>query len=189
MYQSVDENVTKRFARTLSYLSTRSNSSAAAAESLQSCPTLCNPIFANLSLTVTVYNMCVCISCSVISSSWRLHGLQPTKLLCPWNSPGKNMGVGCHSLLQGIFLTPVLNLGLLHCRQILYHLSLQGSLVYNTTIANKKRLYLIKSAAYKGLLRGTLYVFEQKQGYKFRRGKKMQSKLCCCFQGLYLMVV
>ena len=33
------------------------------------------------------------------------HGLEPTRLLCPWNSPGKNTGVGCHSFLQGIFLT------------------------------------------------------------------------------------
>ena len=49
--------------------------------------------------------------------------LQPTKLLYPWNSPGKNTGVGSHSLLQGIFLTQGLNLGLLHCRQILYCLS------------------------------------------------------------------
>ena len=35
----------------------------------------------------------------------RSHGLKPAKLLCPWNSPDKNTGVGCHSLLQGIFLT------------------------------------------------------------------------------------
>ena len=41
------------------------------------------------------------------------------------DSPGKSTGVGCHSLLQGIFLTQELNLGLLHCRQILYHLSYQ----------------------------------------------------------------
>ena len=40
-----------------------------------------------------------------------------------WNSPGKNTGVDCHSLLQRIFLTQGLNSGLLHCRQILYHLS------------------------------------------------------------------
>ena len=39
----------------------------------------------------------------------------------------KNNGVGCHFLLQGIFLTQGLNRGLLHCRQILYHLSPQGS--------------------------------------------------------------
>ena len=34
-----------------------------------------------------------------------LHGLLLARLLCPWNSPGKNTGVGIHSLLQGIFLT------------------------------------------------------------------------------------
>ena len=43
------------------------------------------------------------------------------------DSPGQNTGVGCHSLLQGIFPTQGLNLGLLPCRQILYHLSHQGS--------------------------------------------------------------
>ena len=48
-------------------------------------------------------------------------------LLCPWNSPGKNTGVGSHSLLHGIFLTPASNLGLLHGRWILYCLSHQGS--------------------------------------------------------------
>ena len=42
-------------------------------------------------------------------------------------SPSKNTGVGSHSLLQGIFLTQKLNLGLPHCRQILYCLSHQGS--------------------------------------------------------------
>ena len=39
----------------------------------------------------------------------------------------KNSGVDCHSLLQGIFLTQESNLHLLHCRQILYCLSHQGS--------------------------------------------------------------
>ena len=48
-------------------------------------------------------------------------------LLCPWDSPGKNTGVDCHSLLQGIFPTEGLNPGLLHCRQSLYHLSHQGT--------------------------------------------------------------
>ena len=45
----------------------------------------------------------------------------------PQASPGKNTGEDCHSLLQGIFCTWGLNLGLLHCRQILYRLSPQGS--------------------------------------------------------------
>ena len=48
-------------------------------------------------------------------------------LLCLWNSSGKNTGVGSHSLLQGLFPSQVSNLSLLHCRQILYHVSHQGS--------------------------------------------------------------
>ena len=43
------------------------------------------------------------------------------------DSPGKNTGVGCHALLQGIFPIQGLNPGLLHCRQILYQLSYKGS--------------------------------------------------------------
>ena len=54
----------------------------------------------------------------------RPHGLQPTRLLCPWNFPGKSTGVGCHFLLQGIFPTQGSNPGLPHCRQMLYRLSL-----------------------------------------------------------------
>ena len=50
-----------------------------------------------------------------------------TSLLCPWDSPGKNIGVGSHSLLQGIFPTQWSNLSLLHWRWILYHLSHHGS--------------------------------------------------------------
>ena len=44
---------------------------------------------------------------------FRLHGLQPIRLLCPWDSPGKNTGVGCHFLLHGIFPTQRTNLRLL----------------------------------------------------------------------------
>ena len=40
------------------------------------------------------------------------HGPQPARLLCPWGSPDKNTGVGCHALLQGIFPTQGLNAGL-----------------------------------------------------------------------------
>ena len=43
------------------------------------------------------------------------------------DSPSKDIGVGCHSLLQGIFPTQGSNLHLLHCRQVLYHLSHQGN--------------------------------------------------------------
>ena len=61
-------------------------------------------------------------SSSVVSDSLRPRGLHS-----PWSSPGQNAGEGSLSLLQGIFLTQELNQGLLHCRQILYQLSYQGS--------------------------------------------------------------
>ena len=64
----------------------------------QSCPTLSDPM-----------------DCSPQGSS--VHG----------DSPGKNTGVGCHALLQGIFPTQGLNPGLPHCKWILYQLSYQGS--------------------------------------------------------------
>ena len=58
-----------------------------------------------------------------MSSSLRPQGLYPAKFLCPWNLPGKNTEVGSHSLLQGIFPSQGSNLGLPHCRQILYCLN------------------------------------------------------------------
>ena len=51
----------------------------------------------------------------------------PLLLYTPWNSPVQNTGVGSLSLLQEIFPTQELNSGLLHCRQIIYQLSLKGS--------------------------------------------------------------
>ena len=64
----------------------------------QSCPSLCDPV-----------------------------DCKPTRLLCPWGFYCKNTGVGYHALLQGILPTQGSNPGVLHCRQILYHLSHQGS--------------------------------------------------------------
>ena len=75
--------------------------------------------------------VCVlCLFASVVSHFLWLQGPRPTGLLCPWDSPGKNTGVGCHALFQGIF--PVLGLNphllcLLHCRQILYHWAPRGA--------------------------------------------------------------
>ena len=49
------------------------------------------------------YGCCCCYCCSaasVVSDSMRPRRGQPTRLLCPWDSPGKNTGVGCHFLLQ-----------------------------------------------------------------------------------------
>ena len=95
---------------------------AAAAKSCQSCPTLCNPTDGSppgssvpgilqarmgchlyLKLNTVLYAIqfnSVQFSHSVVSNSLRPHGLQPIRLLCPWNFPGKSTGVGCHCLLQ-----------------------------------------------------------------------------------------
>ena len=54
----------------------------------------------------------------LVSAFLRLHGLEPTRLLYRWDSPGENTGVGCHYLLQGIFLTQGLNPGTPPCRRI-----------------------------------------------------------------------
>ena len=53
--------------------------------------------------------VCVCVSRSIMSNSLQPHRLQPTRLPCPWSSPGKNPGVGCQALLHRIFLTQGLN--------------------------------------------------------------------------------
>ena len=75
------------------------------------------------------------MNCAVLSHSVMADSATPWtavhQAVCPWNSPDKNTIVGCHFLLQGIFLTQGSNpclLCLLHCRQILYHLSHQGRL-------------------------------------------------------------
>ena len=64
---------------------------------------------------------------SFLFTSYRMDLTIIIFVLCPWDSPGKNTGMGCNFLLQEIFPTQELNLGLLHCRQILNHLSHQGS--------------------------------------------------------------
>ena len=73
-----------------------------------------------------------CVSShSVISDFLWPFGLYPTRFFCPWDSPGKTTGVGCHALFQGIFPTQGSNLQLLcplHCRQSLYVLSHEGTL-------------------------------------------------------------
>ena len=76
----------------------------------QLCPTLCDPM-----------------DCSLPGSF--VHG----------DSPGKNTGVGCQVLLQGIFPTQGSNPGFPHCRQILYHLSHQGTL--HTSISHGPRAW------------------------------------------------
>ena len=74
------------------------------------------------------------VLCSAVSNFLQFQG--PTMVLCPWDFPGMDTVVGFHSLLQGIFQMQESNLGLLHCRQIFYHLSHQGSLCATTSLLN-----------------------------------------------------
>ena len=81
-----------------------------------------------------VTGVCIC-ECGMLSLSraqlLRPQGLWPARLLCPWHSPGKNTGVGCHFLLQGIFPTQGLNSslsGLLHWQEDSLPLSHLGSI-------------------------------------------------------------
>ena len=67
------------------------------------------------------------LSHTVLFTSLWPHELLPARLLCPWDSPGETTRVGCHAFFQGIFPTQGSNLGLPHCRQILYWLSRQAS--------------------------------------------------------------
>ena len=66
-------------------------------EVTQSCPTLCNPM--NCSTPgLPVHHHCCCQVASIVSDPVRPHRRQPTRLPRPWDSPGKNTGVGCHCL-------------------------------------------------------------------------------------------
>ena len=88
-----------------------------------------------------------CSVASVMSDSLQACGLQPAKLFCSWDSPGKNTGLACHALLQGIFLTQGSNrsrLCLLCCRMILFLLSHLGSLQYSrATLSITLQLYQV----------------------------------------------
>ena len=95
---------------------------AAAAKLLQSCPTLCDPIDGSPPGSIPGILQARTLEWVAISFSnawkWKVkvkslsrvdssrpHGLQPTRLLCPWDSPGKSTGVGCHCLLQPLHLS------------------------------------------------------------------------------------
>ena len=71
-----------------------------------------------------------CLVAKLCPTLLQPHGLQPTRLPCPWDFPGRNTGVGCHFLLQGIFPTQGSILCLLHCRWILYCWATREALYY-----------------------------------------------------------
>ena len=72
-----------------------------------------------------------------------LHRLLAYQGFVHWDSPGKNTGIGCHFLFQGIFLTQGSNLILLRCRQILYNLSHPGSpLLRSSSVQSLSHVWL-----------------------------------------------
>ena len=102
-----------------------------------------------------------------MSDSLRPRELQPARLLCPWNSSGKNIGVGCHSLFHGIFPTWGSNQSLLHCRQILYCLSHQED---PKKIGGKiQQNYRQDKSGIKGVLTTKWNINKQTQHRCFRR--------------------
>ena len=84
--------------------------------------------------------VCACLHACMLRSSVQSDsfGLQPSRLLCPWDSPGKNTGVGYHFLLQGIFPTQGSNphhLHLLHWQAVSLPLSyLESPCVYTPNV-------------------------------------------------------
>ena len=87
---------------------------------------------------------CAILSCSVVSDSLGHQGHARDCRLpdsaIHGDSPGQNTGVGCHALLQGIFLTQGSNSHLPHCRQILYNLSHQRSPLLEWLLSKKTRM-------------------------------------------------
>ena len=73
------------------------------------------------------YLACCCCCLAATQCLFETYGLQPARLLWPWDFLGKNTGIGNHLPLPGVFLTQGLNLGLLIGKQILLPLSHQGS--------------------------------------------------------------
>ena len=137
--------------------------SLSSAKSPQSCPTLCDPMdgsppslgfsrqehWSGLPFPPPVHESEKWKwSRSVVSDSSRPHGLQPTRLLCPWDSPGKSSGEGCHCLLR---LSPHLPFN--------FHMILSNVFVYNV---NYKRYIFIV-----GKLESTLNKTKKKCSFFF----------------------
>ena len=114
-----------------------------------------------------------------MSDSSQPHGLYPARLLCPWGSPGKDTGVGCHALLQGIFLTQGSNPSLL-C--LLHSLSPAPAGKLRSTCL-RQELNFITLASLLSLhlpLRAGYQVLHTARGHTFKDIKKEQN---ACFVG------
>ena len=96
------------------------------------------------------------------------HGLGSARLFCPWNFPSKNAGMGCHFLLQGIFLTQEWNLHLLHLLHLwasyleLCHLGCPYDVLHRHYNSHKQKTH-------------TIYV--NKEGKKIKRSTKFDHQI------------
>ena len=79
-----------------------------------------------------------------MSDSLQPLGLLTTRFICPWDFPGKNIGVGCHFFFQGIFPIQGSNLHLLHCQAYSLPLSHLGSMIIFYFILNFKIFFVMK---------------------------------------------
>ena len=97
--------------------------------------------------------VCVCVLShfSRVDSLWP-SGPSPTRLLCPWDSPGKNTGVGCHTLLQGIFQVLGLNLRSLKSPELV-GMYFTSSSTWKSRTHNSSRSVSHLSTAMKGVCR------------------------------------
>ena len=105
-----------------------------------------------LFIVTLLFNLYSKLCCMLLLSRVRL--CDPTDCRLPGSSvhedsPGKNTGMGCHALLQGIFPNQGLNPGLLHCRRILYCLSHQGSPKYSISLIKSILFMLTHTYLYK----------------------------------------
>ena len=125
----------------------------------------------NAQITTQLHSSHTLVSCSVMSNSFTT-----SRPLCPWDCPGQNTGVGCHFLLEGIFLAQGSNPSLLQCSWILYQLSHQGSPCFGRLfLPNNVVLsiyYVPGSAPQAGKGYTQLFVFSSRDSQSSGRGKK-----------------
>ena len=93
-------------------------------------PSIWTGLFRQLILNV-IFDMCCVLSHSVLPNSLQPHGLLSTRLLCPWDFPGKNTEMSCHFLLQGIFSTQGSNPCLMYWQVDSLPLCYLGSLIFD----------------------------------------------------------
>ena len=132
----------------------------------------CTCCLEGVALFLLFFKVSVCMYMYVLVAQSRLTLCNPMdpRLLCSWNSPGKNTGGSCHPLLQGIFLIQRSNPSLLHRRQILYHLSYLGSPRVSEAQDNNLVSFTSKSFTWGLLLMGEGTPFAAMMGQAGRGG-------------------